>query len=269
MALPLRTVTNKCVAIVLACHSDKNGESWPTTTTLAAECNLSLRAVRNALTFLESNHLLTRHLHPGKGSTYELTPASCALQPRHHVPQTPAPPAPTPAPRAGPHAPHAGVQPPPSLYEAPPLEKYPRSTQGSTPKNGNPSGWHLIKSFSDRFPHYRISDPKQNKRELESAKALLAVVSEDEVLALADAALKDRFAGTRRSASNLQQLAIHLPELRAQFPNAAPKPSEPTPEWAKGDKTPEEVQADWAEYLASCSAANRQPDMTLKHRCCS
>lgn len=76
----------------------------------------------------------------------------------------------------------------------------------------------LVQSFRARFDHVRqIPNSTNTHKELAAASALLASASANEVLDLADMALRDKFGLNRRYASSLELIASHFHELRAQF----------------------------------------------------
>jgi DNA-binding transcriptional MocR family regulator len=78
----------------LADRANESGVCWPSIRTIVADTKFCERAVRNALRQLEQQHLLSVHQIPGRSSRYVL---KVAVQPRHEMPDTPAPDAAPPA----------------------------------------------------------------------------------------------------------------------------------------------------------------------------
>lgn len=96
------TVTQKAVLISLADNANDDGVCWPSVEKIAQRTCLSVRAVRNAIKWLEENQLLQKTERYGRSNIYTITPAyyaplqevqPCTLrpQPRHLVHPTPAP----------------------------------------------------------------------------------------------------------------------------------------------------------------------------------
>lgn len=96
------TVTQKAVLISLADNANDEGVCWPSIEKIAQRTCLSVRAVRNAIKWLEENQLLQKTERYGRSNIYTITPASyaplqemqpCTLrhQPRQQVHPTPAP----------------------------------------------------------------------------------------------------------------------------------------------------------------------------------
>lgn len=90
------TVTQKAVLISLADNANDEGVCWPSIEKIAQRTCLSVRAVRNAIKWLEENQLLQKTERYGRSNIYTITPASytplqemqpCTLrhQPRHKV----------------------------------------------------------------------------------------------------------------------------------------------------------------------------------------
>lgn len=120
----------------------------------------------------------------------------------------------------------------------------------------------LVKEFQ-KFEHYPKMSPEDTRKELKAACALLASSAANEILDLARLALNDRFAGNRRAAATLGGMAKHFAELKAQF--RVPKPAEfAALVDTNGQKTPEERQKDWSEYLTMCADEGITPDLTLE-----
>lgn len=95
------TVTQKAVLISLADNANDNGVCWPSIEKIAQRTCLSVRAVRNAIKWLEENQLLQKTERNGRSNIYTITPASYAPRqqvhpytsehpPRHLVHPTPA-----------------------------------------------------------------------------------------------------------------------------------------------------------------------------------
>jgi DNA-binding transcriptional MocR family regulator len=78
----------------LADRANESGVCWPSIRTIVADTKFCERAVRNALRQLEQQHLLSVHQIAGRSSRYVL---NVTVQPRHEMPDTPAPDAAPPA----------------------------------------------------------------------------------------------------------------------------------------------------------------------------
>lgn len=96
--------TMKLVLMMVAEHA-RDGKCWPSQTSLAADCEMSERAVRGALAALEAAGFIkreSRHPNGGQSDLITLTLQSVEMDtPRHPMPGSPRNDVPgTPAPRA-------------------------------------------------------------------------------------------------------------------------------------------------------------------------
>lgn len=260
--MQLEPVT-KLVALALADAANNKQSCWPSLPTLTQKCCLSRSSIIRALDQLAEDKIIVRKTKSGKVTTYLFTEKTKRLPVSHRHPchtATRVPQTLTRVTQTPPSVTQTPPGPPPNLYRSPPLENRTLTQKNHIAADAAKS---LVKEFSAKFIHYRVTDPKQTKLELAAATALLASATANEVLELAEHALNDKFAGTRRCAANLRQLSAHFSELRAQFPAA--KSSSPT-DWEKrlGDKTVEERQQEWPAYLAACKELGIEPNLEFK-----